>query len=109
MSKPLFFALLATLSGACGPSAREPVAFAEHRFSASSTSGVGAVGSNCEKHGAGDCASGLCLHTRSTPHEGWICSTVCSSGSTCPEGWLCISAHPDEPQRVCVPGKVTRP
>jgi hypothetical protein len=67
-----------------------------------------AVGEPCEQ-GPEQCQSGLCLHTRPQPQEGWFCSVPCQPDVTgtadaCPYlGFKCVTIHPNPGGRVCVP------
>jgi hypothetical protein len=60
-------------------------------------------GEDCTRSGRSECLTGLCLHHRPGPHDGYVCSDFCSDASDCPPRWDCVTLVPGSPERVCTP------
>jgi hypothetical protein len=76
--------------------------FSEHRF-LQATQPTKQLGEDCTTYGASECLSGLCLHYKHNPAEGYACSKQCEGDLECPEDWRCTSAHPTPGSEFCVP------
>jgi hypothetical protein len=100
-------AFLVVAAFGCGSQTEERPVLSEQRFVASGTALKTDLGGDCAKGGTAECLSGICLHTLPGPHEGWVCSSRCSSSTQCPPAWACIAPHPDDPARVCVPQRAS--
>lgn len=98
-----WLSFLALMVLGCGPQPMDKPVLTEQRFVASGNTLKQDVGGECAAGGTAACLSGICLHTLPGPHDGWVCSSRCSSSSECPLHWSCVAPHPDEPARVCVP------
>lgn len=62
------------------------------------------VGEDCTTYGRAECVSGLCLHVRPRPDEGYFCSQSCLNTEECPEGWRCARLMPGGSEEgVCQP------
>ena len=61
------------------------------------------VGEGCDKGGASECRSGICLRTGPDPYKGHFCSVQCGDDSACPRTWRCIQLHPSAGGRACMP------
>jgi hypothetical protein len=61
------------------------------------------VGEDCTDSGQSECLSGVCLHTKPGPGEGYICSKQCQQDPDCPEGWRCAGTRPGAAASFCIP------
>jgi hypothetical protein len=52
------------------------------------------VGEGCDRYGASECRSGVCLHVKPLMGRGYVCSRACGSKAPCPMGWRCVQAVP---------------
>lgn len=87
------------------PQTRQPdpgQVFGEHRQGQASAR-TKQVGEACTDSGQSECLSGVCLHTKPGPSEGFICSSSCQQESECPAGWRCGSVHPGPGASFCIP------
>lgn len=105
MRRLLTLALLLPWLGCTGKDEQSPVQaptpLTEHRLRAAAEAHR-KVGESCAQGGASECLSGLCLHVKPDPADGWFCSTSCTA-SRCPEGWACNQLTPGASDSVCVP------
>lgn len=61
------------------------------------------VGEDCTANGASACKSGICMHVKPHPLEGYVCSRGCTSDGDCLAGWGCKSVSVTASNRFCLP------
>jgi hypothetical protein len=61
------------------------------------------VGEDCTQAGRSECLSGLCIHFKPGPDEGYACSVPCDDSVDCPAEWNCVSILPGAGNSYCIP------
>ena len=80
-----------------------PTPFGEHRPLTAATA-TKATGLEANIFGGSECLSGLAIHTKPAPRDGWFCTHLCSGSKAnpCPSGWSCAEL-PTLEFRICLP------
>jgi len=87
----------------CDSSGESQHVFTGHSF-LTTGSGAAKAGEACDKAGKSDCKSKLCIHYKSAPSDGWVCSRACQQDEDCPDLWRCVAiTSPAEGNQYCVP------
>ncbi len=75
----------------------------EHRDALDGGTATKQLGEDCARYGWRECASLLCLHSKTDRNGGYFCSRRCVRQSDCPVGWRCPQIYPGPRGHFCVP------